>query len=137
MKKSWYQEIYQTVDDAIKFRIPVEIVHFPSTGITSSINKLAHIYNSELQDMRFLIVDMDAARFVSDPERNRYEFFRVIRSHLEQQLNIVIEQDLIRIYIMCWKRSSKNLFLLKLEFLLFLRQRPDYDWKTFPSSGIY
>ncbi|HOY46582.1 MAG TPA: helix-turn-helix domain-containing protein [Candidatus Dojkabacteria bacterium] len=92
MKKSWYQEIYQTVDDAIKFRIPVEIVHFPSTGITSSINKLAHIYNSELQDMRFLIVDMDAARFVSDPERNRYEFFRVIRSHLEQQLNIVIEQ---------------------------------------------
>gem|GEM_PF-4567988 len=80
------------MDDAIKFRIPVEIVHFPSTGITSSINKLAHIYNSEQQDMRFLIVDMDAARFVTDPERNRYEFFHVIRSHLEQQLNIVIDQ---------------------------------------------
>jgi DNA-binding winged helix-turn-helix (wHTH) protein len=120
MKKSWYQEIYQTVDDAIKFRVPVEIVHFPSTGITSSINKLAHIYNNEQQDMQFLIVDMDAARFVSDPERNRYEFFRVIRSHLEQQLNVVIEQRPDQSIYNILEKILQNFILIKTRVFIVL-----------------
>ena len=93
MKQAWHQEIFKTIEQCLELKIPIEIVYFPSVGITSSINRYAELAkNNDDSEYKFLVVDLRAATFGNDQVANRDEFYRIVKAHLEQYLEVNIEE---------------------------------------------
>lgn len=92
MKQAWYSDIYKIVEKTIALAIPFEIVHFPSTGITSAINRYAEWAKDNIESTtKCIIIDLRAAQFTEDPKKNREEFFRILKAHFEQYLKNSID----------------------------------------------
>ncbi|MEI7578687.1 MAG: helix-turn-helix domain-containing protein [bacterium] len=86
MKTPWYQEIFNSIDKYLATNLPVQLIYFPSTGITSALNKAGEESRKQHLKKKLFIIDFRATKFDSDPDTNKIEFFRIIKEHIEQQL---------------------------------------------------
>lgn len=88
MFNSWYQDIYKSIEKYFKLKVPIELIHFPSVGITSSLSRIAIENKDKHNHTQLLIVDLRAGLFSNkDNIANKKEFYRILKSHLEQHLN--------------------------------------------------
>lgn len=94
MKRPWYEDIYNFLERFLVIKIPLEIIHFPSTGITSSLNREAiERINNKDKERKIIVIDLRSAYFDDDSERNHQEFYRLVTSHLEQYLHVMINDS--------------------------------------------
>ena len=106
MKHTWYEDIVSTVEKCISIKIPFEIVHFPSTGVTSAINKLSQTYKESEANIILIPIDFEAVSFSKDLNESQSELFRVVKTQIEQQIGITIDH------------TSEENFFKKLEEIL-------------------
>lgn len=99
MRQPWFIQIYKKIEKYIELKIPFEIVYFPSTGITSALNRYAEqAKNDPNATRKYFIIDFRIANFNKDAETNKEEFFRILKSHLEHslegELNVTTEKNI-------------------------------------------
>jgi len=135
MKIAWYDEIFKLIDKVFQVKIPFEIVHFPSTGVTSAINRYAEIVKGDPESTcACLIIDLRAAVFNHDNETNKKEFFRILVSHIEQYLDTKIDletdqnvyhviEDILRSYL---RKKKKVLVVFFATTQINLSKCPEY-----------
>jgi len=135
MKVAWHDEIFKIIEKVFQVRIPFEIVHFPSTGVTSAINRYAEISKNDPDfPCKCLIIDLRAAIFNHDIEFNKKEFFRILISHVEQYLDTKINleideniyhilENIIKTYL---QKKKKVLFVFYTTTQINLSTTPEY-----------
>jgi DNA-binding winged helix-turn-helix (wHTH) protein len=88
MKQSWYDEIHQILYKAITVKLPLEIVHFPSTGVTSAISRFAEdTKNNDEAQIKCFIIDLRSSQFGTNLVENKIEFTRFVKASMEQYLD--------------------------------------------------
>lgn len=146
MKKAWFDEIQKEVEKCFVLKIPYEIVHFPSTGVTSAITKISQIYKDEDNDKQIITIDFAGADFNGD-NKDQDEINRILKTQIEQQTGVEIKVDsknniyktielIIREYIqqkksICFVLKTNNkLHIEKVsgfnDLLIFLDRQRDY-----------
>lgn len=141
MKHTWYEDIVSTVEKCISIKTPFEIVHFPSTGVTSAINKLSQKYKESNENILLIPIDFEALLQNIDQGKNQNELFRVIKTQIEQQLGISFETttelaEILKNHVQLKKKvffvleTTSNLEIQKMpgfnDFLVYLDILKDY-----------
>lgn len=89
MVNSWYVGVFKNLEKYIKLKIPFEIIHFPSAGLTSAIRKAAEYLKKK--HIHPVVIDFRAGLFSAHTE-NKAEFYRIVKSHCEQTFNNELEE---------------------------------------------
>ena len=113
MKHTWHEDIVTTVEKCISIKIPFEIVHFPSTGVTSAINRLSQVYKESDANILLIPIDFEAVSFSKDLEFSQKELFRVIKTQVEQQIGITFENTTDENFFKKLEEILKNYVQLK------------------------
>lgn len=89
MVNTWYIAVFKNLEKYLKLKIPFEIIHFPSAGLTSAIRKAADYLKEK--HIHPVVIDFRAGLF-SNHTDNKSEFYRIVRSHCEQALSYELEE---------------------------------------------
>lgn len=91
MKIYWYSQIYHLIEQALFVKIPFEVIHFPSSGVVSAMNRYAELSKQDPEfPVKCMVLDMRMRQFNKGPEENRAIFFEFIKSQMEQYLDFPI-----------------------------------------------
>lgn len=101
---SWYQDIYKSIEKYYKLRVPIELVHFPSVGVTSTLSRIAIETENQSKEPKLIVIDFRTGLFKKDQDANKKEFLRILKSHIEQYFGVA-KEDKANIY----KQLEENL----------------------------
>lgn len=130
MAKLWYTPVIDDLKRLLAVNLAIELIHFPSTGITSALNHFAEITKNEEEEFKLIIIDFRAAHFSDDAKNNAAEFYRIIASHMQQHVRETIsageEINLFRQLESVFKRLLKNerKIVINLQNVLFFKKYP-------------
>lgn len=98
-KNPWFKNTADEVLKLAKLNIPIELVHFPSCGLSAAINRLPN-YTEDL-NLHVIIIDLRTFNYTEDTKDNQEEFYRILDHYIEQSFT---QKDLNQ-------ANSENIFL--------------------------
>lgn len=104
-------------------------MHFPSTGVTSAINKLSQKYKESNENILLIPIDFEALLINKDQGQTQNELFRVIKTQIEQQLGISFETTtelaaILKTYV---QLKKKVFFILETTSNLEIQNMPGFN----------